>query len=118
MKSLVFFIRRFWDRHWRAILIILALITVLIWDLAAGQTLLAGRVDELTQGVWSVKLVRGCHLDYHAPIQAVALACPGVDYLKLWPLPPEQPWQETPDPMPEPAPGWYAIKVRATFLSN
>jgi hypothetical protein len=32
------------------------------------------------------------------------LACPGVDYPKLWPLPVEQPWQETPDPLP-PLPG-------------
>jgi len=40
-----------------------------------------------------------CYLDYHTP--AVALACPGVDYIRLWPLPVKQPWQETPDPLPE-----------------
>jgi len=32
------------------------------------------------------------HGNYHASIHAVALACPGVDYIKLWPM--EQPWQE------------------------
>jgi hypothetical protein len=49
-----------------------------------------------------------CYLDYHTPLQAVALACLGVDYVRLWPLPVERPWQEMPDPMPEPMPGWYA----------
>ena len=52
-------------------------------------------------GVWTVRL-RSCYLDYHANIHAVALACRGVDYIKLWPV--EQPWQETPDSLP----GGYA----------
>ena len=47
-------------------------------------------------------------LDYHANIHAVALACPGVDYIRLWPLPVEQPWQETLDPLPDWLPGGYA----------
>jgi len=37
---------------------------------------------------------------------ALALACPGLDYIKLWPV--QQPWQDTPDPLPDPWPGWYA----------
>ena len=35
---------------------------------------------------------------------AVALACPGVDYMRLWPLPVVQPWESTPDPVD----GWMA----------
>jgi hypothetical protein len=31
------------------------------------------------------------HGNYHANIHAVALACPGVDYIRLWPLPVVQP---------------------------
>jgi len=44
-------------------------------------------------------------LNYHANIHTVALACPGMDYIRLWPLV-KQPWQETPDPWP----GGYARK--------
>ena len=44
----------------------------------------------------------GCYLDYHTP--AVALACPGVDYIRLWPLPVTQPWWDRTDTEL----GWYA----------
>jgi hypothetical protein len=44
----------------------------------------------------------------------VALGCPGVDYIRLWPLPVEQPWQETPDPLPDLWPGSYAMKPMPT----
>jgi hypothetical protein len=54
-----------------------------------------------TEGIWTLTLT-GCHLGYHASIHAVALACPGVDYLKVWPLPVDQPWQETPARLPDP----------------
>ena len=68
---------------------------------------MVGTAEESIEGVWTVRL-RSCYLDYHANIHAVALACPGVDYIKLWPLPVEQPWQETPDPLPDPWPDRYA----------
>ena len=55
--------------------------------------LLASRVERLTEGVWTVELSRGCSLDYHTS-GALALACKGVDYTRLWPLPVEQPWEE------------------------
>ncbi len=35
-------------------------------------------------------------------LRSIALACSGVHYIKLWPLPVEQPWQETIDPTLEP----------------
>jgi hypothetical protein len=41
---------------------------------------------------------------------SVALACSGVDYIRSWPLPVVQPWQETPDPFPEGLPGGYATR--------
>jgi hypothetical protein len=79
-----------------AFLVILALLT----------TLLAARVDRLTTGVYTLKLIGGCYLDCHVPIQSVGLACLGVDYIRLWPLPMVQPW---PDPTDWPeGPGWYA----------
>jgi hypothetical protein len=64
-------------RRQLAFLVILALLTAL----------LATRVDKLTDNVCTLYVVGGCYLNYHASIQAVALACPGVDYIRLWPLP-------------------------------
>jgi hypothetical protein len=65
-------IHRLWHHHWRPILI--TPIAALVWVLTQPH--------RLTEGVWSLKLA-GCYLDYHANIHAVALACPGVDYIKL-----------------------------------
>ena len=73
-----------------------------LWLLLASLLmagLLASRVERLTEGVWTAELGR-CSLDYHTSPKALALACPGVDYARLWPLPVEQPWEE-----PERAPG-------------
>ena len=61
----------------------------------------------LTETVWTVRLVAGCETDYHTSIRAVVLACPGVDYKRLWPLPVVQPWQSTPDPIE----GWMAGRL-------
>ena len=98
--------------HYRPILLILALIALLTWALALG----AAPPRQLTEDVWTVELVGDCYLDYHSNIQAVALACSGVDYLKLWPLPVEQPWQEAPDPLP-PLPGaGYAWLIGPSLL--
>lgn len=35
-----------------------------------------------------------CDVDYFAARRVLALACPGRDYLRLWPLPPVSPWWE------------------------
>lgn len=53
--------------------------------------LLASRTEKLTEKVWTVELVADCALDYHALERALALACPGVDNTRLWPLPVIQP---------------------------
>jgi len=99
-------IHRPWHHHWRPILITLALITLLIWSLALTQP------RKLVEGVWTLNLDTHCHLHYHANIPALALACPGVDYIRLWPLPLERPWQATPDPpaapLLDPFPASYA----------
>ena len=84
-------------KHWRFLLFLLLLAPL------AGLAL-PGRVRRLTETVWTVRLVAGCEMDYHTPIQAVALACPGVDYMRVWPLPVVQPWESTPDPID----GWVA----------
>jgi hypothetical protein len=52
----------------------------------------------------ALHLTSGSYLDYQANIHAVALACPGVDYIRLWPLPVTQPWWDPTDT----GRGWYA----------
>jgi hypothetical protein len=46
--------------------------------------------------VKSIQLVAGCELDIYDttlwPVRTVALACPRVDYIRLWPLPIEEMW--------------------------
>ena len=37
----------------------------------------------------------------------VALACPKMDYMRLWPLPVVQPWQSTPDTIE----GWMVERL-------
>ena len=63
--------------------------------------LLASRTHMLTEDVWTVELVAGCELDYHTTKHTLALACPDVDYMRLWPLPVIQPWEEVEEPRPQ-----------------
>jgi hypothetical protein len=51
------------------------------------------RIHPLTDTVWSVELVGRCSRDHHtAPTRVVAPACPGMEYLRLWPWPPVPAW--------------------------
>jgi hypothetical protein len=69
---------------------------------------LASRTYELIPGVTAMRLIKGCELDFFhdtrlQPVFTVALACPRVDYIRLWPLPIKQPWsEETPTPPARP----------------
>ena len=80
MSPLLSPILRLWQHHWRFILVTLALVVVLAWGLAFTQP------HKLTEGVYTIQAGK-CYVDYHSFIHAVALACPGVDYIRLWPLP-------------------------------
>jgi hypothetical protein len=72
-------VRQFWDHCWRPILTALVLMTALICSRALTQP------HKLNDNVYTLKLVRRCYVDYHASIQPVGLACPGVDYIRLRP---------------------------------
>ena len=73
--------------------IILVSLVFLLLGMALGS-----RVDQPTEDVWRVRLVARYELHYHKPpISAVGLACPGVDYMRPWPLPVIQPWDERPE---------------------
>ena len=80
----------------RVVLLVLACLVVGI--------LIGSRIERPTLFVWRLKLAAGCELDYHvAPVSAIALACPHVDYIRLWPWPMVQPWEE-PERAPERVP--------------
>jgi len=69
---------------------------LLILNLTALALFLVTSAEKHTENVWPVRL-RHCYLDCHANIHALALACLGVDYIRLWSLPVEGPRWE-PDP--------------------
>lgn len=88
-----------------------ALIVLLPMLLAACT----GRDRPAQPGVYHIPLPARCELwlfteSSYLGEQALALACPGVDLLRLWPLPMVQPWADEPDmpaePAPLPSPGW------------
>ena len=59
--------------------VILVSLGFLVLGMALGS-----RIDRFTDDVWRVKLVARCEVHYHKPpVRAVALACPGVDYIRL-----------------------------------
>lgn len=89
------------------------LVLWLIITILLVVVVLAVRTHKLTAGVWTTELVAGCALDYHTSAKAVALACPGVDYIMLWPLPVVQPWEEPGD---SPTPLYRLSPMRAEHL--
>ena len=100
-------------KHWRfpVFLAILDLLLVGPWPVGQDRLALPGRVRRLTETVWTVRLVAGCEMDYHTSIRTVALACPGVDSMRVWPPPVVQPWQSTSDPVE----GWMAERKGAVL---
>ena len=73
------------------VLVILALITVC---LAARWLVFDAR--EIAPGV-TARPLKECDLLWFSKRQALVLACPGVDLVRLWPWPPMRPWVEEPE---------------------
>jgi hypothetical protein len=67
---------------------------------------LLSRIDLSVSGATSMELVAGCQIYFLdktiQPTITMAFACPGKDYLRLWPLPVIQPWIEDWDDTPVP----------------
>ncbi len=59
-------------KHWRFV-VFLVIVDLLF---LAGLYLTTGGVRKLTDDIWTVKLIRGCEMDYHTTIGAVALTWP------------------------------------------
>jgi hypothetical protein len=78
-------------RHWWLILGVAAALT--IW----GVALTSIQVHESVEGVYSIETDTWSPDIFTPPAQrqlTVALALRGVDYIRLWPLPPMHPWSE------------------------
>ena len=83
-----------------------------LWILRVlGIALLAGvlvcRIERLTDDAWTVDLPGHCDLDLYTSVGALALACPGGDLFRVWPLPVEHGWAEPEDTV-RPAAGQLA----------
>ncbi len=92
-------------KHWR----FAVFLAILDLSLLASMYLMTGGVRKLTDTIWTGKLVAGCEMDFRTSVGVVALACPGEDYFRLWPLPVVHPWFEHPDPRD----GWIAERGKA-----
>ncbi len=57
-----------------------------------------------------------CDLDWHGERLALAVACPGQDLIRVWPLPVEQPWWE--DDVQADPDVYTASRVPATLLGT
>ncbi len=93
-------------KHWRFV-VFLVIVDLLF---LAGLYLTTGGVRKLTDTIWTVKVVAGCEMDFLTSRGVVALACPGEDLYRLWPLPVVHPWFEDPDPIG----GWIAERLGLT----
>ena len=75
-------------------------VTFIAFSLAYGFLVL--RTYEPIPGALSTDLPGSCELIKFGrvlqPVVTIALACPGVDMIQLWPLPVQQPWFEDHDP--------------------
>ena len=77
---------------------ILTIFLVALITMPVAYALLTARTTYPIEGVKTIRLVGRCELDYIdytvQPVRTLAFACPGMDYIRLWPLPIQQPWIE------------------------
>ena len=77
---------------------ILTIFLVALMTMPVSYVILAARTTYPVDGVTTIRLVGRCELDYFdntaQPVHTLALACQGIDYIRLWPLPVQQPWDE------------------------
>ena len=65
----------------------------------SAYNMLDARTTYYVDGVKTLRLIGGCELDIYdkivQPVRTVALACPRMDYIRLWPLQVEQVWMSS-----------------------
>ena len=81
-------------------LLVFCVTFIIMFSLAYGFLVL--QTDEPIPGALSTDLPGSCELIKFGralqPVVTIAMACPGVDMIRLWPLPVQQPWFEDHDP--------------------
>lgn len=81
-------------RHKKAAALILAFLGIVVG--AVGCVLVTA--EKPVPGAISYHLPARCEIIYFdttlQPIRTLAFACPGIDMIRLWPLPIEHPWFE------------------------
>jgi len=91
-------------QHRKTAYLLAGLLTAL---LVSAVIFLAGRIRPILPGATAIKLVRGCQatlMDKRLqPVFTISLDCPGVDSIRIWPLPIIQPFMED----------WYESGLRA-----
>ena len=78
---------------------IFLLASVIILDIIIYSLILMDiRIDHPLEGVTEVEVTSKCDLDFYEkpaqPVFTVALACAGMDFLRIWPLPFVPNWEE------------------------
>ena len=75
---------------------ILLITLIALINMPLAYAVLAARTTYPIDGVKTIRLVGRCELDYFddkaQPVQTLTFAFPGMDYIRLWPLPIQQPW--------------------------
>ncbi len=78
--------------------LILAFLVVVLVGILGSVVYVLATADELVPGATSYHLPMRCEVIYFditlQPTRTLALACPGVDMIRLWPLPIQHPWFE------------------------
>ena len=68
--------------------------------LVVGYIVTSFNIDRSIPGSPTIELVGRCELIYFStslqPVNTLVIACPGMDYFRLWPLPITHPWFEHP----------------------
>ena len=89
--------------------VILVLVIALLTFLQA-YPVMAQRTFYVAEGITAMHLPGNCELQYFTPpaqpVKTMVLTCPGMDMMRLWPLPVQQSWDDD---------WWESIEGDVTF---
>jgi len=78
--------------------ILLTIFLIALLSLPWAYNTLDARTFSHIKGITAMSLVGGCQLQYYTPPahpeNTLVITCPGMEMMRLWPLPMDQPWVE------------------------
>ena len=90
-----------------AVILILVIASITFMQ---AYPIMAHRTFKVADGITAMDLPDNCQIQYYPPpaqrMSTLVLTCPGMDMMRLWPLPVEQPWFED---------WWESIEGDVTF---